>query len=178
MKLSVPALLLSFACAGCMTTQTSDVMKDILSDGGARQKMTVEVRNTGWFLFDCIPLICGDPEAPDEVATRLFTDTLTLQSNLDVLGKIVAKNDGYRLGSVTSHEEGEGFLVFIVTRRSCHTAATLMRPEPDGTAERNAARIVTGSPAGATGCEGRNRFSDLTLRSGSGPRDPRADGEH
>lgn len=32
--------------------------------------------------------------------------------------------------------------------------------------------------AGVTGCEGRNRFYDFTLRSGSGPLDPLADGEH
>lgn len=135
MKLFATTLLLSFASAGCMTTQMSDVMKDVPSDGGARQKMTVEVRNTGWFLFDCIPLVCGDPKGPDAVATRFFTDTLTLQSNLDVLGKIIEQNDGYRLGSVSSHEEGEGFLVFIVTRRSFHTSATLMRPQPGGTAK-------------------------------------------
>lgn len=118
-----------------MTVQMSDVMKDIPADGGARQKLTVEVRNTGWFLFDCIPLVCGNPKAPDKVTTCLFTDTLTIQSNLDVLGKIIEENDGYRLGAVSSHEEGEGFLVFIVTRRSCHTSATLMRQQPGGTAK-------------------------------------------
>jgi hypothetical protein len=32
--------------------------------------------------------------------------------------------------------------------------------------------------AGITGCEGRNRFYDFSLTSGSGPLDPSADGEH
>lgn len=32
--------------------------------------------------------------------------------------------------------------------------------------------------AGVTGCEGRNRFYDFSIQSGSGPLDPLADGEH
>lgn len=121
-------LPLALMLAGCMTTQLSETMKDIAADGGERQMMTVEVRNTGWFLFDCIPLVCGDPDHPDSFSSRFFTDTLTLRSNIAVLGDIIKKNDGYRIGSLTSHEEGEGFLVFIVTRQSFHTSATLMRP--------------------------------------------------
>lgn len=122
------ALLLPLA--GCMTTQVSEALSGFPADGGRRQRLTVEVRNTGWYLFDLIPIVCGNPDRPDEVSCRFFTDTLTLQNNMAVLSRVLAREKATVLGSVTSHEEGEGFLTFVVTRQSYHTSATVLQAPP------------------------------------------------
>jgi hypothetical protein len=115
-----------------MTVEVSEAMRGVPGTGDTAQKMTVEVRNTGWYLFDCLPLICGDPQRPDAVSCRFFSDTLTLQNNLTVLSEVIEREKASVLGSIVSHEEGEGFLTFVVTRQSYHTSATLMLPGGEG----------------------------------------------
>jgi hypothetical protein len=126
----VGCFLLLLCGAGCLTTQLSEAMRGSVGPGGCRHHLTAEVCNTGWFLFDYIPLVCGNPSFPDKASCRFFTNTLNLQNNLQVLDEIIARENGTVIGSVTSHQEGEGFLVFLVTRRSYHTSATLLRPRP------------------------------------------------
>ena len=125
-------LIAPFFFWGCMTVEVSEAMRGVPGTGDTAQKMTVEVRNTGWFLFDCIPLICVDPQRPDAVSCRFFSDTLTLQNNLTVLSEVIEREKASVLGSIVSHEEGEGFLTFVVTRQSYHTSATLMLPGGEG----------------------------------------------
>ena len=124
-RLALLALLLS---AGCMTTEMSHVLRDVPASAGKKHLMTVEVRNTGWFLFDFIPLVCGNPAHPDEFSSRFFSDTLTLQNNLNVMDRLLKREGASVFGSLTSHEEGEGFFTFVVTRKSFHTSATLVYP--------------------------------------------------
>jgi hypothetical protein len=49
---------------------------------------------------------------------------------LAVLSRVLAREKATVLGSVTSHEEGEGFLTFVVTRQSYHTSATVLQAPP------------------------------------------------
>jgi hypothetical protein len=124
------ALAFLLPLAGCMTTQVSEALSGFPAGGGHRQRLTVEVRNTGWYFFDLIPIVCGNPERPDEISCRFFSDTLTLQNNLSVLSRVLAREKATVLGSVTSYEEGEGFLTFVVTRQSYHTSATILQDRP------------------------------------------------
>ena len=136
MKRAAAAVLAAAALAGCMTSTVSRKAEGSPGDGGAEHVLAVDVENTGWYLLDFIPVLCGDPHGVNRISTVLFRDTLTLQNNLDELMRIVDREPECRIGTVVSHEESENLWVFIVTRHGYHTSATLLKkqaePEPPG----------------------------------------------
>ena len=123
--------LLALACAGCLTSEVSRTMEGVPGDGAMAHSITVDIENSGWYLLNCIPLFCGDPHGLDRCSTTLFRDTLTLQTNLDALCRVIEREQGYALGTVFSHEESESYLTFIVVRHGYHTCATLMKTTGD-----------------------------------------------
>ena len=115
------------AMSGCMTSEISRTPNGVDGDGQETHLLTVDIENVGWYLFDWIPLLCGDPQHVNEVSSVLFEDTLTLQNNLDELMRIVQREGSYTIGSIMSHEVSESVWVILVSRHGYHTSATLMR---------------------------------------------------
>lgn len=121
--------LCMLAMAGCMTSEISYTPDGVPGDGDQEHLMTVDIENVGWYLFDFIPILCGDPHHVNEVSSVFFRDTLTLQNNLDELMRIAQREGTYTIGSMMSHEVSESVWVIILSRHAYHTSATLMRKQ-------------------------------------------------
>ena len=115
------------ALTGCMTSEISRTPQGMAGDGGETHLLTVDIENAGWFLFDLIPVLSGDPQGVNKVSSVLFENTLTLQNNLDELTRIAQREGTYTIGSVMSHEVSESVWVFFLSRHALHTSATLMK---------------------------------------------------
>ena len=126
-KLAVAICL--FAFAGCMTSEVSRTCEGVAGDGGETHLLMADIENVGWYLFDIIPILCGDPQGVNKVSSVLFENTLTLQNNLDELMRIAQREGTYTIGSVMSHETEESVWVFVLSRHSYHTSATLMKKD-------------------------------------------------
>lgn len=122
-------ILATVAFAGCMTSEISRTPNGMEGDGGETHLLTVDIENVGWYLFDFIPILCGDPHHVNEVSSVFFRDTLTLQNNLDELMRIAQREGTYTIGSMMSHEVSESVWVIILSRHAYHTSATLMRKQ-------------------------------------------------
>lgn len=115
--------LLFLALTGCATAKFSDV-------GG---RTIADVTNTGWYLFNIIPLASGDPEHPNAVSCKLFSRTVTLENNLRLLDYAMrdyisdpAELARARYGEVISYTTDESVLFFLFKRHACHTSAEII----------------------------------------------------
>lgn len=127
-KLAAVFCLLALA-SGCMTSEISRAPEGVAGDGGETHLLTVDIENVGWYFFDIVPILCGDPKGVNKVSSVLFRDTLTLQNNLDELMRIAQREGTYTIGSVMSHEVSESVWVFLLSRHGYHTSATLMKKQ-------------------------------------------------
>lgn len=122
------AILLAFLCmafGGCMTYRTTAEWRNTRSDGSMRPALTVQIENSGWYLFDCLPIACGNPAKPNGNSMRWFSNTVTLQNNLDVLTAIMRENDCTTLSNLASRETDDFYYFFLLYRRACHTSAVI-----------------------------------------------------
>jgi len=119
------ALALTLA-AGCATVQTARDFGGMAADGGSRPVATVAAENYGYYLFGSIPLISGSPKYPNAVSCRLFTETVTLQNNLDMIAQTVKAERGSKLANVKTTEDWSGsFSFWIIWRRTLFTSAVI-----------------------------------------------------
>lgn len=121
------AMVCALVLAGCMTSEVSHTPDGVAGDGDMDHLLTVDIENVGWYLFDFIPIFCGNPDGVNKVSSCIFKDTLTLQNNIDELTRIVQREGAYEIGSIISHEETESVWILLLTRHGYHTSATLMR---------------------------------------------------
>ena len=112
-----------------MTYRTTQLWHSVNSDGSMKPWMTVQIENSGWYLFDCIPLVCGNPSKPNKNSCRWFSNTVTLQNNLNVLDGIMDENNTSMLSNLDSRETDDFYYFFLLYRRACHTSAVLFREE-------------------------------------------------
>ncbi len=117
------ALLLTGCCC---TMRTATNFEDILVDGRQEPLCTIEIENTGWFFFYSIPLICGNPQYPNENNYRLFHDTITIENNINVLKNEMERRGTTRVASLTSRTKSEPYFL-VLYRRECHTSAVLLK---------------------------------------------------
>lgn len=113
--------------AGCMTYRTTSEWRNIKSDGSSRPYMTVQIENSGWYLFDCIPIVCGNPQKPNRNSCTWFSNTVTLQNNLNVLTNLMKQEDCTILSNLDSREMDDFYYFFLLYRRACHTSAVIFR---------------------------------------------------
>ena len=121
------ALLLA---SGCMTVRTTRAYNGIAVEDGRKPVVTVEIENSGWYLFTFIPLASGKVEAPNQVGCRWFTNTVMVENNLKVLQEIMLRERVAEVANLTSHRSDEKYLVCLLARRAYHTSAVLLQPEP------------------------------------------------
>lgn len=119
------------ACAGCATVNQTKDFHGVCVENGKNPFATVEIENTGWLLFKFIPLGSGDPEHPNEISCRLFRDTVTLQNNLDMLGREMERTGATHMTNLSSRKTDESVFVVLLTRRAYHTSAVLLKPEEE-----------------------------------------------
>ena len=112
--LLLPAL--AFLLAGCATV-------DICREGG---KTMVDITNTGWFVFNIIPVACGNPNAPNEVSCRLFSNTTTLKNNMALLDYAATSEGACAMDNIVSYTTDESIFMILLKRHACHTSAELI----------------------------------------------------
>lgn len=79
-------LLLPFIVAGCVTrfSLAPEHLKGLrYAEGGGRVVEHYQIQNYGWYLFDTLPIICGDLDKDAKLCFTLFSD----QVRTDLLTK-------------------------------------------------------------------------------------------
>ena len=120
-KLAVSVALLALF-AGCANIQSS-------SEGG---HTVAVVENSGWFLLNIIPLASGNPEKPNRLRCKPFSDTVTLENNIKLLDRAVAEKGAKGCKDVVSYTTDEKIFVILLKRISYHTTAELIMPDANG----------------------------------------------
>ncbi|MBR2920386.1 MAG: hypothetical protein IKC27_03420 [Kiritimatiellae bacterium] len=113
------ALFLAIILTGCATVETSDV-------GGRHM---VVVSNSGWYLFNLIPIASGNPEKVNKVSCSLFSETATLENNYKMLDDIIKSSGAKSVKSLKSFWNDESILVILMKRHVIHTTAELVFDE-------------------------------------------------
>lgn len=109
-------LLPLIAFCGCATIDSSDI-------GGHHM---VSIKNSAWKLFDFIPIASGNPQFPNKASSRLFCDTVTLESNISMLDKTIEARGASGYKTLSSYITDESVFFILLNRTICHTSAELI----------------------------------------------------
>ena len=123
------ALLLLLCAAGCASVKMTRAFNGVKVDGGYTPLATVSVENTGWFLFNFIPLASGNPERPNETDWLFFRNTVSLDNNIKMLDATMRQQGATCFEHLTSHLKDDFYYFFILYRRTCQTSAVILRAE-------------------------------------------------
>ena len=118
--LAILALGALLAFQGCTTTTVS-----------REGETMVDIENTGWYLFNFIPLASGDPSAPNHCRCRLFQRTVTLENNIRMLERIIREEGATGVKDLSSFTTDEHFFVMLLKRHAYHTSARLTKDCPE-----------------------------------------------
>ena len=129
MRTSLPVLVGVLLLAGCTTVRYSTTFHDVKVEDGETPLEIVEIENSGWELFKFIPLASGNPEKPNQLSCRWFSNTVTLQNNLNLLEQEMKNRVATRFTNLTSRNSEESFLFVLLTRNAYHTSAVLLKDE-------------------------------------------------
>ena len=121
------ALLALFAMAGCATVTTAHNYRGVNVEGGVVPIESVVIENTGWKMFNFIPIGGGNPEKPNRCSCRLFKDTTTLQNNMDMLEREMKSVGATRIVNLCSRKIDESVFILLLTRTACRTSAVLLK---------------------------------------------------
>lgn len=121
------ALILAVACAGCATVVSTGNHHDVRAEGNEAPVRTVVIENTGWLLFNVIPIGSGEPESPNRCSFRIFEDSTTLQNNLDILEREMKRAGATRIANLYSKTLDESIFFLLLTRTACRTSAVLLK---------------------------------------------------
>lgn len=120
------ATILLLAC-GCTTVLKSKEFGDVKTEGGSTPVAAVEIENSVWLLFNCIPVASGSPDHPNLNRCKIFRNTVNLPNNMKVLLAELESEGVTKVANLTSHYSEESYLFFLLTRRACHTSAVLVK---------------------------------------------------
>jgi hypothetical protein len=138
MRTSLPVLVGVLLLAGCTTVRYSTTFHDVKVEDGETPLEIVEIENSGWELFKFIPLASGNPQKPNRLSCRWFSNTVTLQNNLNLLEMEMKAKGVRRFTNLVSRNSEESFLFILLTRNAYHTSAVLLKdantPTPPSTA--------------------------------------------
>lgn len=89
----------------------------------------VNIENSGWYLLNFIPIASGNPARPNSCTTRLFSKTVTLESNVKMLDKVIRDEDAVAVRDINSFTVDEHVLLILLKRHAYHTSAQLLMKE-------------------------------------------------
>ena len=113
-------------CCGCASVHIATDFSGVKVEDGLNPIETVEITNTGWLLFTCIPIASGNVDNPNSVSTRFFSRTVTLDNNLKLLSGEMARVKATKMANLTSRYTDENILFILLKRRAYHTSAVLL----------------------------------------------------
>lgn len=109
------------AISGCATVN--------YSDAGARTM--VDITNSGWYLFNFIPIASGNPDRPNESDCRFFKETATVENNIKMLDFAATERKAKTIKSIKSSWTDESVLIILLKRHAVHTSAELILEDID-----------------------------------------------
>ena len=89
----------------------------------------VNIENSGWYLLNFIPIASGNPARPNSCTTRLFSKTVTLESNVKMLDKVIRDESAVAVRDINSFTVDEHVLLILLKRHAYHTSAQLLMKE-------------------------------------------------
>ena len=113
------AIILACALLGGCATVT-------ISRDGATM---VSIENSGWYLLNFIPIASGNPARPNSCTTRLFSKTVTRESNVKMLDRIIREEGAVAVRDINSFTVDEHVLLILLKRHAYHTSAQLLMKE-------------------------------------------------
>ena len=123
-------MILFFAMAslvsGCATVRTLPGTADVKIEGHEVVE-TVEVSNTCWEFFSCLPIASGDVENPNGCWCIWFSDTETLANQMKMLEAEAARVGASRALSVTTVTTDEVWIPILFLIEKIHTSAVLIK---------------------------------------------------
>lgn len=122
-------LLLLLCATGCASVKMTSAFNGVKVDDGYTPLATVSIENTGWFLFNCIPLASGNPQHPNETGCLFFQNTVTLDNNMKMLDTTMTREGATCFEHLTSHQKDDFYYFFILYRRTCQSSAVILRAE-------------------------------------------------
>ena len=129
-KLLVPlAAAITLLTCGCTTVLKSKEFGDVKTDGGSTPVAAVEIENSVWLLFNCIPVASGSPDHPNLNKCKILRNTVNLPNNMKVLQEEMVHEGVEKVVNLTSHYTEESYLFFLLTRRACHTSAVMVKSD-------------------------------------------------
>ena len=95
----------------------------------------VEIENTGWYLFNFIPIASGNPSNPNTCSCRLFSKTVTLENNVKMLERVMREEGATGVNNLNSFTTDEHVFVILLKRHAYHTSAQLVKDDTVRAAE-------------------------------------------
>lgn len=135
------AVMLAIAAAalasGCASVRISH-------EGG---RTVADIVNTGWYLFNVIPIASGNPNDPNGCSCRLFRRTVTLENNMKLLDYAMRKEGANGFGDLVSYTTDESVLFFFFKRHACHSSAELLKQAANQTSSTEPYQCVSPIPS-------------------------------
>ena len=132
MKRLAFALALAGLATGCFTVDTAT--SALLAPDADEH---VIVRNSGWYLFGCLPLVCGNPDLDSSWGSTFFSDEVTLEVAHDALVRHAA-NTGREVRDIMVLDDREALfsislpvvsvsIPWVVQKKEANVSATLVK---------------------------------------------------
>lgn len=142
MKKLAFALALAGLATGCFTMDTAS--STLLAPNADEH---VIVRNSGWYLFGCVPLVCGNPDPDSSWGVTFFSDEVTLEVAHDALVRHAAAS-GRDVRDIAVMDDREALfsvplpgvsvsIPWVVQKKEANVSATLVKASaaPNGGAQ-------------------------------------------
>ncbi len=114
-------LLAALLLAGCATIEYSD-------EGGHTM---VNVKNSGWYLLNIIPIASGNPDRPNSIDFSFFHQTTTLENNVRMLDYAATERNAVDIADVSTFTSDESVFVILFKHHVIHTSAELILTHED-----------------------------------------------
>jgi hypothetical protein len=109
------------AVSGCASVDYSNA-------GG---RTMVDIKNSGWYLFNFIPIASGNPDRPNEFGCKLFKETATVENNAKMLDFAATERKAKSIKSIKSSWTDESVFIILFKRHVIHTSAELTLEDMD-----------------------------------------------
>jgi hypothetical protein len=117
--------VLSLSFTGCASVKISNV-------GG---KCVAVTENTGWYLFNFIPIASGDVSNPNGYTCSLFQNSVNLKNSMELLEYAMKKENAFSCKDIVSYSTDEKVFILLLKRLSYHTSAELIKEPAKGKTE-------------------------------------------
>lgn len=108
--------VLSALFAGCTTVKTIH----------SNDADVVAVENEGYYLFQFLPLVTGNPNSPNKCSCKMFSNTLKVKTNMRLLSEEIARKGAKEVSDIATFTTEESIIPILFCRKTMQTSARLV----------------------------------------------------